>query len=243
MKVARVVIVLLLTLTTEIWAQTTAIITPRGYNASLNSEASITFQCDVTGAVGVDWRVDGIPSDREENVRRGITATPAFIVDQVTGSFRSNLSIPRSDTDRTATILCTADSIALNEPDVPSDPVLFQVQGLLDPPPNLALSEVSDQFMRTLSWDEPFSLDITGVDPDVNHYQVCYNISAEVSQCMRVNQTEFTFVNVRVPLLFTVSAVNVVGEGNATSALHQANSCKGTQGMACFHEVHASIRD
>ena len=132
MKVARVVIVLLLTLTTEIWAQTTAIITPRGYNASLNSEASITFQCDVTGAVGVDWRVDGIPSDREENVRRGITATPAFIVDQVTGSFRSNLSIPRSDTDRTATILCTADSIALNEPDVPSDPVLFQVQGLLD---------------------------------------------------------------------------------------------------------------
>jgi hypothetical protein len=43
-------------------AQLTAVITPRGYNASLDPEASFTFQCDVTGADNIVWLVDDSPS-------------------------------------------------------------------------------------------------------------------------------------------------------------------------------------
>ena len=104
-----------------------------------------------------------------------------------------------------------------------SDPVLFKIQGLLDAPLNLVLSEAASQHMRRLSCEKPFSLDITDVDPDIECYNVCYslvNVSAEKSQCTCVNQTEYTFLCVSVPLLFTVSAVNVVGEGEATSIPH-----------------------
>ena len=33
------------------YAQLSAVIAPRGYNASLDPEASFTFQCDVTGTI------------------------------------------------------------------------------------------------------------------------------------------------------------------------------------------------
>jgi hypothetical protein len=63
---------------------------------------------------------------------------------------------------------------------------------------------------------------------------VCYslvNMTAEKSQCTCVNQTEYTFLCVSVPLLFTVSAVNVVGEGGASSILHDGCGCTSNTGL------------
>ena len=94
------------------------------------------------------------------------------------------------------------------------------------------LSDANAQHMRRLTWDEPFSLDITDVEPDISHFEVCYSlVNTEKSRCIRVNQTEFTFLSVSVPLLFTVSAVNVVGEGNASSIPHDGNGCDSTTGL------------
>ena len=56
-------------------------------------------------------------------------------------------------------------------------------------------------------------------------------VNVEKSQCTCVNQTEYTYLCVSVPLLFTVSAVNVVGEGEATSILHDGCSCTSTAGL------------
>ena len=112
--------------------------------------------------------------------------------------------------------------------------VLFKIQDLLDVLLNLMLSETANQCMRRLSWEEPFSLDITDVDPDIECFNVCYslvNVSAEKSQCTCVNQTEHTFLNVNIPLRFIVSAVNVVGVGNASTTLHEANNCSTTKGL------------
>jgi hypothetical protein len=153
-------------------------------------------------------------------------------VDEATDSFRRRLTILRNITNRNPTIICLANVLSsTGVSGVASEPVLFKIQGLLDAPSNLMLSEADDQHMRRLSWEEPFSLVITDVDPDIECYNVCYslvNATAEKSQCTCVNQTEYTFLCVSVPLLFTVSAVNVVGEGGASSILHDGCSCTST---------------
>ena len=216
-------------------SQLTAVVTPRGYNASLDPEASFTFQCDVTGTNSVQWFVDGSPASAQEIRDRGISASDTITVDEATSSVRRSLSILRNITNRNTTIRCVATAVSSTGDVIgaSSEPVLFKIQGLLDAPSNLVLSEADNQHMRRLNWDEPFSLDITDVDPDIECYNVCYslvNVSAEKSQCTCVNQTEYTFLCVSVPLLFTVSAVNVVGEGEATSILHEGCSCTSTTG-------------
>ena len=215
-------------------SQLTAVITPRGYNASLDPEASFTFQCDVTGTDNIQWLVDGEPLSTQEIRDRGISASNTITVDEATDSFRRSLYILRNIINMNTTIVCLATVLSPIVIFSVSELVLFKVQGLLDVPSNLMLSEVDNQHMRRLSWDEPFSLDITDVDPDIECYNVCYslvNVSAEKSQCTCVNQTEYTFLCVSVPLLFTVSAVNVVGEGEATSVLHDGCSCTSTTGL------------
>ena len=217
-------------------AEVTARITPRGYNASLNPGASFTFQCDVTGAEGIQWIVDGVPSARQDIRNRGISES-AVIPTTVTGSYKANITLARNIANRNTTILCIAVHMIISSAGVPSESVLFKIQGLLDAPSNLMLSETDNQCMRKLSWDKPFSLDITDIDPDISHYKVCYSpVNSNKSQCVLVNKTEFTFLNVDVPLLFTVSAVNVVGEGNISSILHDGNDCANTTGLIILHE-------
>ena len=235
----HVFFLLLLVFPKENCAQRTAIITPRGYNASLDPEAKTIFECAVTGADGIQWLVDGLPSTREDVKSRGIGESAVTIVNKTTGSFRASISVERSVANRNTTIICIAKKFLISLTagpgvDVPSDPVLFQVQGLLGSPPNLMLSEVDEQHVRRLSWDRPFSLDITD-EPDIKYYKVCYslkfiNAGKPLSQCTHINQTEFTFLYVGIPLLFTVSALNVVGEGNTSSIPHEITNCSTNRG-------------
>ena len=181
-------------------SQLTAVITPRGYNASLDPEASFTFQCDVTGSDNIQWLVDGRPSTTQENRGRGISQSTVITVDEAIDSFRISLSILRNITNRNTTIVSATLSTG-EVRGISSDPIQFQIQDFLDAPSNIMLSEAANQCMKRLSWDEPFSLDITDVDPDIEYYNVCYslvNVSAEKSQCTCVNQTEYTFLCVSV---------------------------------------------
>jgi hypothetical protein len=190
----------------------------------------------VTGTNNVQWFVDGSPSFRQEIRDRGISESITISVDEATDSFIRSLTILRNVTNRNTTIVCLANVLSPSSSST-SEPVLFKIQGLLDAPSNLMLSdlEADNQHMRRLSWEEPFSLDITDVDPDIECYNVCYslvNVTAEKSQCTCVNQTEYTFLCVSVPLLFTVSAVNVVGEGGASAILHDGScGCTSTTGL------------
>ena len=65
-------LLLLLALIKGKHAQSIAVITPRGYNASLDPDASFIFQCDVTGADDIQWIVDGVSSSRQEIINHGI---------------------------------------------------------------------------------------------------------------------------------------------------------------------------
>ena len=103
-------LLLLLMLVKYKHGQTTVVITPSGYNASLDPQASFTFQCDVTGVDVVQWIVDGLPPSRQEIINRGIlTETTVITVNEATGSFRQNLSISRNVANENTTIVCEAD--------------------------------------------------------------------------------------------------------------------------------------
>ena len=231
----KALLIILLTNLNENYAQPSAVVSPRGYNASLDPEASFTFQCNVTGADTIRWVIDGLPSTRPEIRSRGISEGDIVVANATTGRFRGNISIERNFMNENTSVICIADMTF--SAGVFSEPILFKIQGLLDAPSNLMLSEADHDnqhvFMRRLGWDKPFSLDITDIDPDVSHYKVCYwlvNATVEKSWCKRLTQTEYNFPFVNIPLCFTVSAVNIVGEGNSSTILHDASNCNSAKG-------------
>ena len=155
---------------------------------------------------------------------REVTFTTPVETDEL---FSSSLFIPASQDTGKTSILCTA--IDTDRGVIESSQLVYlNIQGLLDPPPNLTLSEADEQLTRLLRWNVPETLDISNIDPDIQNYQVCYNLSAAEMTCINVSsegEREFKFSNVRVPLLFTVSAFNVVGEGSASTVVHQPSNC------------------
>ena len=203
--------------------QTSATISPREYTASLDSAANATFRCDVTGADSILWIVDGLFALRQEVRQRGISTSHQVTVNQTEGRFTSNISIPRNNINKNTSILCMA--CVVQGTDVLSAPAFFKVQGLLGPPPNLTLT-VNDlrrsynDYVKII-WDEPDTLNMTDVEPDISHYRVCYNVDT-TTMCTNMTDRQFIFLNVGVNVLLTVTAVNVVGEGNGSTIMHWA---------------------
>ena len=99
--------------------------------------------------------------------------------------------------------------------------------GLLGECPGLNLTP-SGNYHHNLTWDPPSTLNITAVEPDISSYIVCSNISSE---CTTINVTEagddssdlrqYTFPNMRVYINFTVTAVNIVDDGESTSIVYE----------------------
>ena len=224
----KVILILLLSLV-HANAQVIAEISPdEDYNAALNPDSKVQFNC--TGNSGtLIWTVDGTEATNADIISRGVTSTVSMDIGG--GMILSTLSIPASDENDHTAIQCTVvivNPLASNK----SKLIFLNIQGLLSPPPNLTLSEADEQLTRLLTWNPPDTLDITNIDPDIGYYQVCYNLSTELTctNVSSVGEREFKFSNVRVPLLFTVTAFNVVGEGNESSIVHQASNCDNTGG-------------
>ena len=82
--------------------------------------------------------------------------------------------------------------------------------------------------------DAPPTLNITAAEPDISSYIVCSSISIE---CTIINVTEagsdssdlrqYMFPNLRAYINITVTAVNIVGEGEGTSIV--AEPCEHTR--------------
>ena len=76
----------------------------------------------------------------------------------------------------------------------------------------------------SLTWEPPFTLDITGVDPDITGYCVdVINSTSSVklySQC-GINETEFRYPippNTGCTVYhFTITSVNIVGRGEGST--------------------------
>ena len=219
----------------EVEAQLTATISPdRDYNAPLDVNLIVRFNCTGTGTI-IEWTVDGTSAKAPTIQNRGVTTTPEEDIGG--GAFFSSLFIRASKENDNTSILCTTARIISINPEVfqtgSSELVFLHIQGLLGPPPNLTLSKADNRnFTRILSWDAPETLDLTDIEPDILYYSVCHNLTGDQT-CINVSSSvkrEFRFANVQVTVLFTVTAVNVVGEGNVSSIIYQSTQCTDSEG-------------
>ena len=110
--------------------------------------------------------------------------------------------------------------------------VMLCSAGVLGRCPNLQITP-SGNYHQRLTWDPPSTLNITAVEPDISSYIVCSNISSE---CSTINVTEgdssdlrqYIFTNLRAYINFTVTAVNIVGDGESASIVSEP--CEYTEG-------------
>ena len=74
----------------------------------------------------------------------------------------------------------------------------------------------------TISWTAPFSLDVTGVDPDIWYSVLIYNVTDEptavpCTDCMDITETHYTFTpdypSPCQEYIFTVIPLNGAGQG------------------------------
>ena len=97
--------------------------------------------------------------------------------------------------------------------------------GALGKCPDLQIAPF-DNYHQHLTWDPPSTLNITAVEPDISSYIVCSNISTE---CTTIIVTEpggddlqnYTFPNLQAYINFTVTAVNIVGDGESASIVYE----------------------
>ena len=76
----------------------------------------------------------------------------------------------------------------------------------------------------TISWTAPFSLDVTGVDPDIWYSVLIYNVTDETAilctDCINITETHYTFTPDYLSPChvynFSVIPVNGAGQGESS---------------------------
>ena len=80
-----------------------------------------------------------------------------------------------------------------------------------------------------ISWSAPFSLDVTGVDPDIWYSVLIYNVTDNptaipCTDCMDITETHYTFTpDYPSPChkyIFTVIPLNGAGQGHSSSVTY-----------------------
>ena len=215
----------------SIQAQVSVSISPQeDYIAPLDEHLLVQFNCTSTRP-SIEWRVNNMVPTVVSEVANRLGVVTSAVETIGSGMFFSSLRIQARNGSNNTSIQCRAIDTDSVMPVLNSNVVFLKIQGLLGPSPNLSLSDADDGLTRVLSWGAPETLDITNVDPDIQCYQVCYNLTTDDLTCVNVNSSErreFIFLYVRVSLLFTVTAINVVGEGDASSIIHQPSGCDST---------------
>ncbi|CAI8033360.1 hypothetical protein GBAR_LOCUS18819, partial [Geodia barretti] len=79
-----------------------------------------------------------------------------------------------------------------------SDNATLTIQGPLSAVGDLRATSNADSV--TISWSAPFSLDVTGVDPDIWYSVLIYNVTDEnnptailCTDCINITETHYTF--------------------------------------------------
>ncbi|CAI7999225.1 hypothetical protein GBAR_LOCUS2659 [Geodia barretti] len=151
------------------------------------------FTCETRGGI-TSWRVNGtqreilLPEIRSDLVVSESTTPEGHSV--------QTLTIPARPQYNGTRIQCL--SVIIGGPVVESDNATLTIPGPPRAVPNL--SAVSDASSVTISWSAPFSLDVTGVGPDIWYSVLIYNVTDEnnptailCTDCINITETHYTF--------------------------------------------------
>ncbi|XP_064387485.1 uncharacterized protein LOC135335828 isoform X2 [Halichondria panicea] len=173
------------------------------------------FECLYPGALSHSWEINGMyPAD---------DAFPPDVTRTLpSGDTPARLAIPATDQYNNTVVQCRAVLIVDGNAQImPTCDVLLLIQGPLDSVTGLRLDIVTSTSV-TLTWDAPFSLDLTTAEPDIQYCVDVYSVprgQLVESTCDIIN-TNYTFsTSDQDQLVFTVTPrSNVEGSLNGTSS-------------------------
>ncbi|CAI8007712.1 hypothetical protein GBAR_LOCUS5345 [Geodia barretti] len=162
---------------------------PESTTIFLNQSA--VFTCMTRGGVTL-WRVNGTQRELLLPILRDL------VVSETTseGVVMQTLTIPARAQYNGTRVQCVSAIVGVSL--VESDNVTLTIQGQLSAV--AGLSAVSNANSVIISWSAPFSLDVTGVDPDIWYSVLIYNVTDEnnptailCTDCINITETHYTF--------------------------------------------------
>ncbi|CAI8005721.1 hypothetical protein GBAR_LOCUS4371, partial [Geodia barretti] len=191
---------------------------PESTTVFLNQSA--VFTCETRGGI-TSWSVNGtqreilLPDIRSDLVVSESTTPEGTAVHTLTISARAQYNGTR--------VQCL--SGIFGGPLVESDNATLTIQGPLSAVAGLRVT--SNASSVTISWSAPFSLDVTGVDPDIWYSVLIYNVSDEnnptailCTDCINITETHYTFTpDYLSPChVYNFSAIPLNGAGQGESS-------------------------
>ncbi|CAI8024255.1 hypothetical protein GBAR_LOCUS14103, partial [Geodia barretti] len=168
------ILVLLLLVPTHCFAQE-ILHAPESTTVFLNQLA--VFTCETRGGI-TSWRLNG--TQREIlllDIRSDLVISEKSTTSE--GTAVHNLTILARAQYNGTRVQCL--SVIIGGPLVESDNVTLTIQGPLSAVGDLKF-DAKNASSATISWSAPFSLDVTGVDPDIWYSVLIYNVTDENTQ-------------------------------------------------------------
>ena len=207
-------------------------------NVTVFLDQSAVFVCETDGGIP-GWRVNGmLLSDLPPDIRSDLEIMETNTDE---GSTLEQLTIPAIAKYNMTKVQCLA--VSFNS--VESDNAAIKIQGvekhfmckcmavtlllssgILSAVTDLA--SINNETSVTISWTAPFSLDVTGVHPDIWYSVLIYNVTDEnnptailCTNCTNITETHYTFtpdyLNACHEYNFSVIPFNGAGQGESST--------------------------
>ncbi len=205
----------------------------------MNSEERARFTCVTKNSDNVAWIING---DQDidyfvSNIRR----IESRIINEQNRSCTLELTIPAIPVNRRIEEIKCEAYITRGGFYVATsvETAQYSIQGLLQMHPNVTYSSYNATH-NLIQWLEPFTLNITDIDPDIENYTVCSHQNTTkrtLIGCTNSSVPPIFLPKYSVDIFLLITAWNIVGESNNSVALHIA-PCGNS---STYHSIHGKV--
>jgi hypothetical protein len=185
---------------------------------------SAVFTCETRGGI-TSWRING--TQREILLRDLVVSEESTTPE---GTAVETLTIQARPQYNGTRVQCVTGLFGVSF--VESDNATLTIQGPLSAVGGLKV-DAKNASSVTISWSAPFSLDVTGVDPDIWYSVLIYNVTDEnnptailCTDCINITETHYTFTPDYLSLChvynFSVIPLNGAGQGESSPNITDA---------------------
>ena len=188
----------------------TITLNPAFYDAIEGDNNVAQFICNVTESNSIFFLVDGDAVDSTIQRTRNIT------VDFVSMNV-GLVSIAPLLINNNTVVRCF---VLIGRDIIYSQPGLLRVYQRLPSPPRLSILNANTAGVKLLSWERPFTMKITELN--IIRYRVCFSFSdiSVLEQCMFTQLDSYSYPNIRLTLIFSVTASNMFGYSEKSEISH-----------------------